>query len=48
MQKKLAKFNKQQAKNQAKRAKDIASYKSTGLSGWDTSYMLLQSFTETK
>ena len=46
--KKLAKFNKQQAKNQAKRAKDIASYKSTGLSGWDTSYMLLQSFTETK
>ena len=46
--KKLAKFNKEQAKNQTKRAKDIASYKSTGLSGWDTSYMLLQSFTEKK
>ena len=46
--KKLAKFNKQQAKNQAKRAKDIASYKTTGVSGWDTSYMLLQSFTEIK
>lgn len=46
--KKLAKFNKQQAKNQTKRAKDIAKYKSTGLSGWDTSYQLLQSFTEAK
>lgn len=46
--KKLAKFNKQQAKNQTKRAKDIANYKSTGLSGWDTSYQLLQSFTEAK
>ena len=46
--KKLAKFNKQQAKNQSKRAKDIAQYKSTGLSGWDTSYQLLQSFTQAK
>lgn len=46
--KKLAKFNKQQAKNQAKRAKDIAQYKSTGVSGWDTSYQLLQAFTESK
>ena len=46
--KKLAKFNKEQAKNQAKRAKDIAQYKSTGLSGWDTSYQLLQAFTEKK
>ena len=46
--KKLAKFNKEQAKNQAKRAKDIANYKATGLSGWDTSYQLLQSFTEGK
>ncbi len=46
--KKLAKFNKEQAKNQAKRAKDIANYKSTGLSDWDTSYQLLKSFTETK
>ena len=46
--KKLVKFNKQQAKNQVQRAKDIANYKSTGLSGWDTSYQLLQSFTEAK
>ena len=46
--KKIAKFNKEQAKNQAKRAKDIAQYKTTGLSGWDTSYQLLQSFTESK
>ena len=46
--KKLAKFNKQQAKAQAKRAKDIASFKTTGVSGWDTSYQLLQSFTEVK
>lgn len=46
--KKLAKFNKEQAKAQAKRAKDIAQYKSTGISGWDTSYQLLKSFTETK
>ena len=46
--KKLAKFNKEQAKNQSKRAKDIATYKSTGLSGWDTSYQLLQSFTQAK
>lgn len=44
--KKLAKFNKVQVKNQAKRAKDIAQYKSTGQSGWDTSYALLQAFTE--
>ena len=46
--KKLAKFNKTQAKNQLKRAKDIAKYKSTGMSDWDTSYQLLQSFTQTK
>jgi hypothetical protein len=46
--KKLAKFNKQQAKNQSKRAKDIASYKNTGMSGWDMSYSLLQSFTQSK
>lgn len=45
--KKLAKFNKEQLKNQTKRAKDIAKYKSTGMSGWDTSYALLQAFTET-
>ena len=46
--KKLAKFNKTHAKNQSKRAKDIANYKTTGMSGWDTSYQLLQSFTATK
>lgn len=44
--KKLAKFNKEQQKNKTKRAKDIAQYKSTGLSGWDTSYELLKAFTE--
>ena len=45
--KKLAKFNKEQAKNKAERAKNIAQYKSTGLSGWDTSYELLKAFTST-
>ena len=44
--KKLAKFNKEQLKNKTKRAKDIAQYKSTGLSGWDTSYELLKTFTQ--
>jgi len=44
--KKLAKFNKEQAKNKTKRAKDIAQYKATGTSGWDTSYALIKSFTE--
>lgn len=44
--KKLAKFNKEQQKNKTKRAKDIAQYKSTGLSSWDTSYELLKAFTE--
>lgn len=43
--KKLAKFNKEQAKNKATRAKNIAQYKTTGLSGWDTSYELLKAFT---
>ena len=43
--KKLAKFNKQQAKNKAIRAKNIAQYKTTGLSGWDTSYELIKAFT---
>ena len=47
-EKKLAKFNKEQAKNKTKRAKDIATYKATGASGWDTSYALIKSFTETK
>ena len=44
--KKLAKFNKEQAKNKTKRAKDIAQYKTTGTSDWDTSYALIKSFTE--
>ena len=44
--KKLSKFNKEQQKNKTKRAKDIAQYKTTGLSGWDTSYELLKSFTQ--
>ena len=43
--KKLAKFNKEQAKNKATRAKNIAQYKTTGLSGWDTSYELIKAFT---
>ena len=45
--KKLAKFNKEQAKNKAERAKNIAKFKATGASGWDTSYALLQAFTTT-
>lgn len=45
--KKLEKFNKEQEKNRAVRAKNLAQYKSTGMSGWDTSYQLLKTFTET-
>ena len=45
--KKLAKFNKEQAKNKAQRAKEIAQYKSTGgLSGWDASYEILKTLSE--
>lgn len=44
--KKLDKFNKEQEKNRAVRAKNLAQYKATGLSGWDTSYQLLKAFTE--
>lgn len=45
--KKLEKFNKEQAKNKALRAKNIAQYKATGgLSGWDASYTVLQQLTE--
>ena len=44
--KKLAKFNKEQEKNKALRAKNLAQYKSTGLSGWDASYQVLKSLTE--
>lgn len=44
--KKLAKFNKQQAKNKAERVKNVAQYKATGTSSWDTSYQLIKAFTE--
>ena len=46
-EKKLAKFNKEQEKNKAERAKEIAKYKATGgLSGWDASYTILQALSE--
>lgn len=46
-QKKLDKFNKEQEKNKAERAKNIAQYKATGgLSGWDASYTILKTLTE--
>ena len=45
--KKLAKFNKEQAKNKALRAKDIAQFKTTGgISGWDASYTILKTLSE--
>lgn len=45
--KKLAKFNKEQAKNKALRAKEIAQYKTTGgVSGWDASYTILKTLSE--
>ncbi len=44
--KKLEKFNKEQEKAKALRAKNIAQYKATGASGWDASYNLLKAFTE--
>lgn len=45
--KKLEKFNKEQAKNKALRAKNIAQYKATGgVSGWDASYTILKALTE--
>ncbi len=47
--KKLAKFNKEQAKIKAKRTKQLAKYKSTnGLSSWNVSYELLKSLTESE
>ena len=47
--KKLAKFNKTQAKIKAKRAKQLAKYKTTnGLSSWNVSYELLKSLTESE
>ena len=46
-EKKLAKFNKEQKKNKAERAKEIAKYKATGgLSGWDASYTILKALSE--
>ncbi len=45
--KKLAKFNAEQKKNKELRAKKIAQYKATGLSGWDASYIILNSLIET-
>lgn len=47
--KKLAKFNKEQAKLKSERAKQLAKYKATGgLSSWDVSYELLKSITESE
>ena len=45
--KKLAKFNKEQEKAKKDRAKNIAKYKATGgLSGWDASYTILKTLSE--
>ena len=44
--KKLAKFNKEQEKNKTARAKSLANYKATGMSGWDTSYNVLKALME--
>lgn len=45
--KKLQKFNKEQEKNKQLRAKRVAQYRNTGgLSGWDASYMILQTLSE--
>lgn len=45
--KKLEKFNKEQEKNKALRAKNIAQYKATGgVSGWDASYTILKTLSE--
>lgn len=44
--KKLAKFNKEQARNKALRAKNLAQYKATGMSGWDASYEILKALSE--
>lgn len=45
--KKLAKFQKEQAKLKTQRAKQIAKYKATGgVNGWDTSYTILKNLSE--
>ena len=46
--KELEKFNKEQEKNKAERAKNLAQYKTTGINGWDASYEILRALTETK
>lgn len=47
--KKLAKFTKEQEKNKAERAKNLAQYKATGgLSGWEATYTILQSLESSK
>jgi predicted Zn-dependent protease len=43
--KKLAKFNKEQEKNKTIRAKELAQYKSTGVSSWASTYEVLKSVT---
>ena len=43
---KLKKFNKQQETNKAKRAKQIAKYKNTNTSGWDATYSILKTLSE--
>lgn len=45
--KKLAQFNKEQEKNKQERIKNVAQYKATGgISGWDASYSILKTLTE--
>lgn len=45
--KKLAKFNKEQAKKKAERTKQIAKFKATvGLNGWDATYTILKNMSE--
>lgn len=45
--KKLEKFNKEQEKNKAERAKNISQYKTSGgQSGWDASYAILKTLSE--
>lgn len=44
-ERKMEKFQKEQAKKKAERAKQIARYKATGgLNGWDATYTLLETF----
>lgn len=43
---KLAKFNKEQEKAKQLRARRVAQYQAVGISGWDSSYIILKSLTE--